>query len=619
MKKVNLIILFILLISCRDNTIIASIDRNTNEDVLSDSIPVPVAQWTFDNATNLAQAAIGSDLKLHGTHMAINGPTEDNGAVRIAPGSYYTAKHKLKPQANQTYVNEYSVLFDIKISDIDNWHPLLQTNTDNNEDAELYIRYPQGSVGYSATNYSYTKLGINNWHRLIMVVNNGTEYTLYLDEQKILTGKVQEVDSKYGLRPELLLFADNNGEDDWIDVAQVCIYAQALTEADIAAVGPLKLSPNPIITQPWLQNVTANGITVMWESKVPETGTLHYGATQEYGKEIASSVVKTNATTYIHKAVITDLEPGSEYFCQAKVNGYASDERSFTTAPSPPDASFKVAIWSDSHYASPWSKMAAYIVDTIQPNFVFNAGDISNSGNYRYDLGTVFLPYICGTIGSQVPFYTTFGNHDVDARWGGGDLIRQYHDLPNEVNSDPNAFNGSYLMMYSNVAFISIDWNKMEEDLQPGGWFETVLQSEQVQNARFRFVFIHCAPYYERWQKAEQAAVKDNLPNMAEKYKVDVVFSGHMHAYERGVKGNVQYITIGGGSYMDEGEPVGPVIYDHIVVGTEKENNPENFNNGLTNNIMTLEVDGDKAAISLHYFSKAGDYWGIIETIEISE
>ncbi len=174
-------------------------------------------------------------------------------------------------------------------------------------------------------------------------------------------------------------------------------------------------------------------------------------------------------------------------------------------------------------------------------------------------------------------------------------------------------------MMYSNVAFISIDWNKMEEDLQPGGWFETVLQSEEVQNARLRFVYIHCAPYYERWQKAEQAEVKDNLPGMVEKYNVNAVFSGHMHAYERGVKGGVQYITIGGGSYMDVNEPVGPVIYDHIIVGTDKENNPENFNNGLSNNIMTIEVDGDKAAISLHYFNKQGEYLGVIETVEVGE
>ncbi len=603
MKKVNLIVFFIALTACQ---------------YLAANVPIAIAQWTFDDAADLTHASVGYDLVLHGTHQAIDGPTESDGAVRIGPGSYYTARHSLTPQANQAYINTYSVLFDFRITSIDNWHPLLQTNTDNSEDAELYIRYPQGTVGYKNTGYSSTKIGINTWHRLIMVVNNGSEYSLYLDGRKTLTGKVQELDSKYALRPELLLFADDNGEDDWIEIAQVSIYGEALTGADIAAVGHLELSPNPIITQPWLQNVTTHGITVMWESKTPETGTLYYGASRKYGKAIASSIVKTNADTYIHKAVIKDLEPDLSYFCQAEVKHFFSDERRFRTAPSSADASFKVALWSDSHYANPWSKMAAYAIDSFQPDFLFNAGDISNYGNYRNDLGTVFLPYICGTIGSQRPFYTAFGNHDVGSRWGGGDLIRQYHDLPNEVNSDPNAFNGSYLMMYANVAFISIDWNKMAEDLKPGAWLETVLQSDQVQNARFRFVIIHCAPYYERWQKAEQAEVKDKLPPLAGKYNVNAVFSGHMHGYERGVKNDVQYITIGGGSYLDVNEPVGPVIYEHIIRGTDKKNNPENFNNGLSNNLLTLDIKEHTAVISLHYFNNGGEYMGIIERIEVT-
>ncbi|WP_430816747.1 metallophosphoesterase [Carboxylicivirga sp. RSCT41] len=614
MRKVSFIVFFILILGCNCNVVTASIAS-----VANDSLPIPAAQWNFDDADNLTKAALGDDLVLKGKQQSIAGPTNDNRAVRIGPGSYYIVKHNLRPKANESYVNTYSILFDLRINGIENWHSLLQTNTENDEDAELYIRYPQGTFGYSATKYSYTKVGINVWYRLIMVVDNGTEYSLYLDGKKILSGKVQEVDSNYSLRPELLLFVDNKNQDDWIDIAQVSLYNKALTEKDIEAIGPLKLSPNPIITQPWFQNVTTSGITVMWESKVPEPGTLYYGSTEEYGKKTTSEVVKTNANTYIHKAVVDDANPASSYYCYADVNGFSSDKRRFTTAPSSPDEQFNVALWSDSHYSFPWSKMAAFIVDSIQPNFAFNAGDISNYGNYRYDLGTVFLPYICGTLGSEVPFYTTFGNHDVGERWGGGDLIRQYHDLPKQFNSDPNAFSGSYLMMYSNVAFISIDWDRMQQDLEPGGWLETVLRSDQVQNARLRFVFIHCAPYYERWQKAELPEVKEQLPTIVEKYNVAAVFSGHMHGYERGEKGGVQYITIGGGSYMDVKEPVGPVIYDHIVRGTDKEDNPEDFNNGLNNNLLTLEVEGSKAIIKLHYFNPKGLYQGVIEAILVGE
>jgi predicted phosphodiesterase len=611
MKYIHLIILLIALIACGDDSVIASDDSDP-----VDNLPVPVAEWTFDDPSNLIQALVGSDLVLHGTHEAIDGPTHDNGAVRIGPDSYYWMTHGLKPKANHTCINEYSILFDFRITGIDNWHALLQTNPLNSDDGDLFIHYPQGTVGIGAAGYSDRKMEINSWHRLILVVNNGNEYSLYLDGGKILNGQHQEVDSRFGLRPEMLLFADDNGENDWIDVAQVSLYEQALTFSDIQLIGPLH-SPIPFLTQPWFQNVTSQGITVMWETKGSEQGILCYGTSDELGSEIISSVTKTNVDTYIHKAVLTGLKAATRYHCMVKVNNFTSEARNFKTAPGVPDAPFKVALWSDSHYASPWSKMASYTVETIQPDFLFNAGDISNTGNRRDDLGTVFLPFICGTIGSKLPFYTAFGNHDVGSHWGGGDLIRQYHDLPDELNSDPNAFDGSYLMMYSNVAFISIDWNRMESDLLPGGWFEKTLESRTVQHARFRFVFIHCAPYYERWQTAELPVVKDNLPMLVEKYNVDAVFSGHMHGYERGVKGGVQYITMGGGSYLDVNEQVGPHIYDHIIRGTNKENNPANFNNGLVNNILTIEVDDYKANILLHYFSNKGDYEGILEIVEL--
>lgn len=378
-----------------------------------------------------------------------------------------------------------------------------------------------------------------------------------------------------------------------------------------------KLTQNIFLTGPYLQNVTTTGITIMWESAFSGSDTLYFGKKTDCHNQIISSSTVTNADTYVHKVVITNLKHKTKYYYKVKAEGVFSATQDFITAPSSKRASFSVCLWSDSHYPNPWSEMADYMIKKIQPDFAFNAGDISNHGNRIEDIKKVFLPYVCGTIGSEIPFYSALGNHDVGSRWGGGDLIRQYHDQPKENNSDPDGFNGSYLMMYSNVAFISIDWNKMEADLLPGAWLEQVLKSEQVQNARFSFISIHCAPYYERWQTAENDIVKKNLPLLAEKYNVDAVFSGHMHGYERGDKNGVVYITMGGGSYMDKKEPVGPEKYDHIIRGTDKTDNPGNFNNGLNNNIISLEIKGKHAKIKLHYFNREGEYMGVIETVKL--
>ena len=191
-------------------------------------------------------------------------------------------------------------------------------------------------------------------------------------------------------------------------------------------------------------------------------------------------------------------------------------------------------------------------------------------------------------------------------------------EQPTDYNSDASKVSGSYAYVYGNSVFITIDWNRYNTDLAPNGWLETFLKSPVSRQAKFRFIFIHCPPFMERWQGAEQAVVKTNIPLLSKKYGVTAVFSGHMHGYERGVLDGVQYITQGGASYLDVNESVGPTIYPHIVVGTNKPNNPANFSNGLKNHLLTLEITPTTATSKLHYFDASGNYLGVIESVEMA-
>ncbi len=372
------------------------------------------------------------------------------------------------------------------------------------------------------------------------------------------------------------------------------------------------------LTPPYLQNVTASSVTVMWESTSNLPGVVNYGATETSGWSVSSKVVNTNTNTFIHKAVLSSLEEATVYFYQVYCNGSSYTEQSFKTATTDVNASFSVGIWGDSHYVNPFSKMASYMVNNLNVDFCFTSGDLSNLGYDHADLATVFIPKVLGTIGSKVPFYVSFGNHDVSEQVNNNDLIRKYVAQPAVYNSDPSKISGSFAYVYGNSVFISIDWARYSTDLVPNGWLENFLKSPVSQQAKFRFIFIHCPPFFERWQLAEMGIVKNNIPSLCEKYGVSAVFSGHMHGYERGLLNGVQYITQGGGSYMDVNEPVGPTIYPHIVVGTNKPNAPANFNNGLTNHVLTLEITPTKAISKLHYFDGSGNYKGVIEAVEMA-
>lgn len=578
----------------------------------------PYAEWKFDDPSDLTKASMGTDLILSGTHKVIDGPTDYDGAARIGLGSHYTFTHNLQPISGEKFINRYSILFDLRVPALSGFNSIFQANSDNTDDGEIFIT--EWGIGRGNTGYSTTKIEAGKWYRLIMVIDGNKEYSLYLDGKKILDGEKQAIDGDFGLRSSIYFFRDNDGEERDIDIARISFYNCALQQEDISKIGNLDIAIKPeILTKPYLQNVSKTGITIMWESNVNNKGIVNYSTDKSNLEFMSESVTKeTNAKTYVHKARLDNLKPGTMYYYQVINHDFTSSINSFITAPKEDNTTFTVGIWGDSHQESPWKYMADYMVDKLNVDFAFSTGDLSNSGNKREDLSTVFLPHVCERIGSKIPFFVSLGNHDVGESWEGGDLIRQYLDCPVEVNSDPNAFNGSYLLIYGNVAFISIDWNKMETQVFPDYWLENTLKREDVQKARFRFIFIHNAPFYERWQVAEKERIKEYLPPLAEKYNVDAVFSGHMHGYERGILNGVNYITQGGGGkYMDTTEKVGPTIYEHIIIGTDKKDNPQNFNNGLTFHILTLHIEGEEANAKLHYFDENGNYLGVIETYSV--
>lgn len=575
-----------------------------------------VGEWTFDNPANLIASTIGNPLELHGAETAVVGPTATDGAVRVGVGSYYILAHGMAPN-NGSLVNTYSFSFDFKVSDISVWHSFLQTNPNNSDDAELFIGRI-GNIGVSTTGYCSQTIRPNTWNRAVVVVDNGSEYSVYLNGVKGLTGYVQPIDGRFSLEPTALLFADNDGEDNEIDVANVKLYNKALTEAEAQSLGGYiqeMRALSSFLTKPYIQNVTPTSATIMWESDFEKPGKVNYGTSDASGNTINASVTPSGANTFIQKVVLTPLQEGTTYYFRAITNSTPNIDQSFKSATTNTDMPFTVGIWGDSHNLNPFAKMASYLVNNLNVDFCVSTGDIAtNNGNDRQDLENVFIPVVLGTIGSKVPFYESLGNHDVE----GGNLIRNYVKQPYDYNSDSTGISGSYAYVYGNSVFITLDWTRYNTDLAPNGWLETFLKSDASKQAKFRFIFIHCPPFMERWQGAEQEVVKTNIPLLSKKYGVTAVFSGHMHGYERGVLDGVQYITQGGCSYLDVNESVGPTIYPHILVGTNKTGNPANFNNGLTNHLLTLEITPTSATSKLHYFDESGNYSGIIEAVEMT-
>ncbi|MCX6149667.1 MAG: T9SS type A sorting domain-containing protein [Ignavibacteriales bacterium] len=207
--------------------------------------------WKFDDQTNPLKAEIGfgNDLQLVGTHQTIAGPDSQNNAVKIGPGSYYKLYHGIQPNGGGVRVNEYSIQIDFRIPELNIWHCFFQTDTTNGSDGDCFIN-PSGNIGVGVTGYSEHTIVTNEWYRLVIVVQNGTQYKYYLDGQLFNDGANQAIDGRFALDNLLLIFDDDDGEDGVIDCAEIAIWDHALTAQEVFALGSFHeidvTPPNPV-------------------------------------------------------------------------------------------------------------------------------------------------------------------------------------------------------------------------------------------------------------------------------------------------------------------------------------------------------------------------------------
>jgi len=184
--------------------------------------------------------------------------------------------------------------------------------------------------------------------------------------------------------------------------------------------------------------------------------------------------------------------------------------------------------------------------------FVLNVGDLTIDGSgANYYENTGFF-HVEKELLRNVVIWPTVGNHDDDA--GDPSLTRwqRLFVLPDAATCN----DVMYSFRYGNSAFICL--NVPESGSIPGtfqtGWLEDRLKSLRANpSVRHIFVFFHAPPYSSYSGHQGNSNVRLQICPLLEKYGVQLVFCGHVHAYERswanlpGPGGGIEYITTGAG------------------------------------------------------------------------
>lgn len=216
-----------------------------------------VGLWEFENAGNLNEATLGTDLSPTGAPIAIAGSGgSDAGAAQVDPAMYYTATNSIGANGGGTFTNVYTLVMDVN-SPGAGWNSLIDIDAGVfSTDGDFFTRN-DGFLGIDGDYFSANgTLGADgSWHRIVLVFDTGSTepITSYIDGNLAHAHTIAElsnfdanypgIDKRWAMHGTFDFFYDNDGDRETTLVSNLGVYDEAL---DFAAVGILSGAGSPI-------------------------------------------------------------------------------------------------------------------------------------------------------------------------------------------------------------------------------------------------------------------------------------------------------------------------------------------------------------------------------------
>lgn len=334
------------------------------------------------------------------------------------------------------------------------------------------------------------------------------------------------------------------------------------------------------------------GMVVTWMTTTTSDGSVNYGtsktsltqsAAQTSPAESYNFVSKYIPGTYtsplIHHVTLSDLKPSTKYYYEIVGGGGAkSSVFSFTTPPAPgPEVPFVLSLVGDlgqtnnsqatmSHVMADPTHMMTLLVGDL--SYADSAWDPSsrNCTQRRWDSwGEIMEPAF-----ANMPLMALPGNHEVEQDGALPATQTQFlafqkrFKMPSEASGARNG-NLYYSFDVASAHIIHLNsYMDFNETSAQYAWLMKDLAAVDRSKTPWLIVNMH-APWYNSNQhhhdEMEEVAMKAALETKLHSFNVDIVFAGHVHAYERmhptyknqTTPGAVTYINIG-----DAGNREGP-------------------------------------------------------------
>lgn len=217
-------------------------------------VPDPVGWWTFDNPDNLLEGTGTATLQgaLHSAGNVepveapafayinpVDGPSMSNRAATVPAGSSLL----MSTNINTNKLDTYTWSMDIHLAQTSGYTSLFQNDLTNTKDGSLFVY--NGTIGKNVADLGYHGMITSaGWHRIVFAVRDNMA-KLYIDGT-LVSQSASASELNWQLSTGALFFADQDGEEHTVEIADLRFWDKMLTATQIAELGKVETSSEPI-------------------------------------------------------------------------------------------------------------------------------------------------------------------------------------------------------------------------------------------------------------------------------------------------------------------------------------------------------------------------------------
>ncbi len=284
--------------------------------------------------------------------------------------------------------------------------------------------------------------------------------------------------------------------------------------------------PEGVDWGPYVALPTTTSMLVVWRSEKRVVGRVE-AATADGMRDPPFGEVLTfedEGPRRRHVIRLTGLEPGMRYAYWIQHDGELVGRAHHFRAQAEAESWIRFAVVGDSGSGCPPQFDVVKVMRDMDPKFVLHVGDlVYNRPTEDRIRSRHFWPF--ADLINCAPLYPTWGNHDVKGE-GWQRMQEAFYAPTNDVDGTESF----YSFERGPCRFVVV--NTANVPYHAGSPQAAWLDRELAKPARWKIVSVHNPPYTSHWVPSA-ADVRKALVPIFDRHRVDVVFSGDAHFYER--------------------------------------------------------------------------------------